>query len=108
MKGKGNSKSVYVEVKTTLFQQRNVFEISLAEYNFAQSLPSSILPYYLFRVFGPMPTSNLLHDNSKSGKNDDNAFWEAFQSNLERMKLVIFKDIQELIRLGKIKLCLAV
>lgn len=73
-------KLIFIEVKTTSMDSRkNVFQISWNEFQFAMKSPK--VPYYIFRVYSA--------------------------KDLEKISIVILKDIPKLIEAGRVQLCLA-
>jgi hypothetical protein len=81
-RNKGLCCTRFVEVKTTRYCDRNVFQISPWEYDFLSSHPRP--NYDIYRVYGAPGTSFV------------------------KPRLVIYKDIYTLIQEKKINLCLAV
>jgi hypothetical protein len=69
----------FIEVKTSKFPDRNVFEISYLEWMFACSEPR--VPYHIFRVISA--------------------------GNPEDVKVIILRDIATMVSEKKLKLCLA-
>ena len=88
---KGKANTTFIEVKSTRFPDRNVFDLSWWEWIFATSLPK--VNYHIYRVYGISPVYGSNHSIT-------------FDST--KLKIVIIKDIEELIKLGRIKLCLAI
>ena len=72
--------TIFIEVKTTQFSDKNVFQISKHEWDFMASLPR--IQYDIYRVYSA--------GNSSSAR------------------IVIYHDVYKLIDEGKIQLCLAV
>ena len=70
----------YVEVKTTRFVDRNVFEISPGEWQFASA--DSRVPYHIYRVYSA--------------------------GDAEKVRMVVVRDICARVQEGRIKLCMAV
>jgi len=76
----GRESTEYIEVKSTRFADRNVFEISPNEWQFAAA--DSRVPYHVYRVFSA--------------------------GDPQRVRLVIIEDIYRKVTEGRIKLCMAV
>lgn len=70
----------YVEVKSTRFNDRNVFEISPWEWKFCST--DSRVPYHIFRVFNA--------------------------GSAERVHMVIIRNVYQRVVEGRCKLCLAI
>ena len=82
---KMKEKTYFIEVKSTQYSlQKNVFSLSWQEYSFAMTTrqPSSLFPYYLFRVFNVFDYDNI--------------------------QVIILKDLKRLLESGRIQLCLAI
>ena len=77
----GLSTTVFIEVKTTRSLDRNLFELSLAEFEFAANNPP--VEYHIYRVYG-------------AGAADG------------AVKISVVKDPIQLLREGKTKLCMAI
>jgi len=73
--------TVYVEVKSSRYSDRNVFELSLWEWQFACAEGGRV-PYHIYRVFAA--------------------------GDAARVRIVIITDLVRLITEGRVKLCLAV
>lgn len=78
--GGGRQSTEYIEVKSTRYSNRNVFEISPNEWQFAAA--DSRVPYHIFRVFSAGDASNV--------------------------KIVVVKDVLSRITEGRVKICLAI
>eukprot|EP01032_Pedospumella_encystans_P014200 gene14200-16325_t len=76
----GRESTEYIEVKSTRFADRNVFEISPNEWQFAAA--DSRVPYHVYRVFSA--------------------------GDPQRVRLVIIEDIYRKVTEGRLKLCMAV
>ena len=74
------SKTTFVEVKTTRFDDLNTFEISLWEWQFATANPR--VNYHIYRVFNA--------------------------GDLKRVRVVVIENILELITSRKVRLCLSI
>jgi hypothetical protein len=76
--------TVYVEVKSSRYSDRNVFELSLWEWQFAcaEWQYGGRVPYHIYRVFAA--------------------------GDAARVRIVIITDLMRLITEGRVKLCLAV
>ena len=72
--------TTYVEVKTTRFQENNIFELSLWEWEFATANPK--VPYHIYRVYNA--------------------------GNSSKVSISIIRDVHESIKQGKIKLCIGI
>ena len=72
--------TTYVEVKTTRFDELNVFELSLWEWEFATAHPR--VRYHIYRVYNA--------------------------GDLSRVRIVVLEDVLRLITERRVKLCLAV
>lgn len=76
----GRESTEYIEVKSTRFADRNMFEISLNEWQFAAA--DSRVPYHIYRVFSA--------------------------GDPQRVRLVIIEDVYRKVSEGRLKLCMAV
>lgn len=76
----GRESTEYIEVKSTRFADRNMFEISPNEWQFAAA--DSRVPYHIYRVFSA--------------------------GDPQRVRLVIIEDIFRKVTEGRLKLCMAV
>lgn len=76
----GRHSTEYIEVKSTRYSNRNVFEISPNEWQFAAA--DSRVPYHVFRVFSAGDASNV--------------------------KIVVIRDVLSRITEGRVKICLAI
>jgi hypothetical protein len=76
----GKARTTYVEVKTTRYDDLNCFELSLWEWEFATKEPR--VPFHIYRVFNA--------------------------GDVNKVRIVIIKDILGLLNERKVKLCLSV
>lgn len=74
------SKRTFVEVKSSRYDENNVFSLSLWEWQFITQLPT--VDYHIYRVFSAL-------DKTKT-------------------RIVVLKDVRRLVELGRIQLCLAI
>ena len=74
------TKTTFVEVKTTRFDDLNTFEISLWEWQFATANPR--VNYHIYRVFNA--------------------------GDLKKVRVVVIEDILEIITSRKVRLCLSI
>jgi hypothetical protein len=72
--------TTYIEVKSTKYNDANVFELSLWEWEFAMANPK--VPYHIYRVYNAGDANNV--------------------------RVEIITDIQQMIVEGSVKLCLAI
>jgi hypothetical protein len=77
---RGRGGTTFVEVKTTRFDDLNVFEMSLWEWQFATALPR--VRYHLYRVFNA--------------------------GDLDKVRIVVVEDVLQMVSERRVKLCLAV
>ena len=77
----GRERTKYIEVKTSRYPDKNVFEISLCEWEFATKQNPSV-PYHLYRVYNAQDPANV--------------------------HIVIIRDVLQAIQSRKARLCLAI
>ena len=71
--------TTYIEVKTTRFDELNVFELSLWEWQFATANPR--VPYHIYRVFNA--------------------------GDVDKVRIVVIEDVLQMVTERRVKLCLA-
>ena len=72
--------TTYIEVKTTRFDELNVFDLSLWEWQFATANPR--VRYHIYRVFSA--------------------------GDMDKVRIVVVEDVLQMITERRVKLCLAV
>jgi hypothetical protein len=75
----GLSSTVFVEVKSTRSHDRNLFELSLGEWEFMSREP--VVPYHIYRVYDA--------------------------GDRARTRIMVIEDPVQLLKEGRMKLCLA-